>query len=75
MAGTRWWEIREKRISNKSFPKKLDNIDSFEEIYATHCFNWLEKLADMPATISNSRLPGMLLGAWCFGGKQENARP
>ena len=75
MTGTRWKEIRENRISNKFLREKLDNIDSFEEIYATRCFNWLEKLADMPATISDSRLPRMLLGAWCFGGKRVNGRP
>ncbi len=74
MTGTRWKEIRENRISNKLLREKLDNIDSFEEIYATRCFNWLEKLADMPATISDSRLPRMLLGAWCFGGKRVNGR-
>ena len=75
MTGNRWREIRENRISNKSLREKLDNIDSFEEIYATRCFNWLEELADMPATISNSRLPHMLLGAWCFGGKRVKGRP
>ena len=75
MTSTRWKEIRENRISNKSLREKLDNIDSFEEIYATRCFNWLEKLADMPAAISNSRLPCMLLGAWCFGGKRVSGRP
>ena len=63
MTGTRWKEIRKNRIFNKSLREKLDNIDLFEEIYAARCFNWLEKLADMPAAISNSRLH-----AWCFGG-------
>ena len=29
----------------------------------------------MPATISDSRLPRMLLGAWCFGGKRANGLP
>ena len=37
--------------------------------------NWLEKLAEMPATISNSRLPRKLLGAWCFGGKRVPGHP
>ena len=32
-------------------------------------------MADMPATISDFRLPRMLLGAWCFGGKLVNGRP
>ena len=70
MTGTKWKEVREHRITNKSLREKLDNIDSFHEIYASRCFNWLEKLAEMPATISNSRLPRKLLGAWCYGGKR-----
>uniref|UniRef100_A0A7S2KUB2 Uncharacterized protein n=1 Tax=Leptocylindrus danicus TaxID=163516 RepID=A0A7S2KUB2_9STRA len=61
MTGTRWKEIWENRISYQILREKLDNIDSSEEIYATRCFNWLEKLADMPVTISDSRLLRMLL--------------
>jgi len=30
----------------QSLREKQDNIDSLEEIYATRCFNWLEKLAE-----------------------------
>ena len=75
MTGTKWKEIRENRISNKSLREQFDNIDSFDEIYASRCFNWLEKLAEMPATISNSRLPRRLLGAWCFGGKRAPGKP
>ena len=29
----------------------------------------------MPATISNSRLPRKLLGAWCFGRKRASGKP
>ena len=75
MTGTRWREIRENKVSNKSLREKLDNIDSFDEIYSTRCFNWLEKLADMPASISDSRLPRMFLSAWCSGGKRVTGRP
>ena len=63
MTSTRWKEIRENRISNKFIREKLDNIDSFGEIYATRCFNWLEKLTDMPATISNLDPPHP---TWCL---------
>ena len=70
MTGTKWKEVRENRITSKSLRERFDNIDSFDEIYASRCFNWLEKLAEMPATISNSRLPRKLLGAWCLGGKR-----
>jgi len=75
MTGTKWKEVREHRITNKSLREKLDNIDSFDEIYASRCFNWLEKLADMPATISDSRLPRKLLGAWCHDGKRARGHP
>jgi len=66
MTGTKWKEVREKRITNKSLREKLDNIDSFDEIHASRCFNWLENLADMPATISNSRLPAPTQVTWCM---------
>ena len=54
MTGTKWKEVRENRITNKSLREKLDNIDSFDEMYASRCFNWLEKLAEMPATASQT---------------------
>jgi len=75
MTGTKWKEIRESRISNKSLREKLDNIEPFDKIYASRCFNWLEKLAEMPVTISKTRLHRKLLGAWCFGGKHVPGHP
>ena len=33
--------------------------------------NWTEKVAKMPATLDDNRLPRKLLGAWCFGGKRR----
>ena len=75
MTDTKWKEVWENRITNKSLREKLDNIDSFDEIYASRCFNWLEKMAEMPANISNSRLPRKLLGAWCLRGKRIRGGP
>ena len=66
MTGKKWKEVREHRFINKSLREKLDNIDSFDEIYASRCFNWLEKLADMSATISNHRLPRKPQVTWCM---------
>ena len=80
MTGTRWSEIREKRLTNKQLRERLDNIESFDEIYNRRCLNWFVKLANMPATESENRLPWKLLGAWCYkcsrlrGGQKKNTR-
>ena len=34
--------------------------------------NWMEKVAKIPATLDNNRLPRKLLSAWCFGGKRRS---
>ena len=70
MTGTKWSDIREKRITNKQLRERLDNIESFDEIYNHRCLNWFIKLAVMPATESENRLPRKLLGAWCPTGKR-----
>ena len=44
MTGTRWSEIREKRLTNKQLRERLDNIESFDEIYSCRYFNWSVKL-------------------------------
>ena len=31
----------------------------------------MEKVAKIPATLDDNRLPRKLLGAWCFGGKRK----
>ena len=33
--------------------------------------NWMEKVAKIPATLDDNRLPRKLLGAWSFGGKRR----
>ena len=53
MVGTRWNGIREKRLTKKQLRERLDNIESFHEIYNRHCLNWFIKLANMPATQQN----------------------
>ena len=32
---------------------------------------WMEKVANMPATLDDNQLPRKLLGAWIFGGKRK----
>ena len=78
MTSTRWRAIKEKCPANKRLCERLDNIEYFDEIYNCHCLNWFEKLANMPATESEIRLPQKLLGAWCYncsrirGGSRKN---
>ena len=62
--GTKWSDIREKRLTHKQLRERLDNIESFDEIYNHRCLNWFIKLANMPATESDNRLPRKLFGAW-----------
>ena len=33
MTGTKWSDIREKRLTNEQLRERLDNIEYFEEIY------------------------------------------
>ena len=33
---------------------------------------WMEKVANMPATADDNRLPRKLLGAWIFRGKRQS---
>ena len=75
MTGTKWSEIREKCLTNKQLCERLDNIESFDEIYNHRCLNWFIKLAVMPATESENRLPRKLLGAWCPTGNHLPGRP
>ena len=70
MTGTKWSDIREKRLTNKQLHEHLDNIESFDEIYNHRCLNWFMKLAIMPATKSENPLPRKLLGAWCSTGNR-----
>ena len=62
------------RITNVELRRRLD-IESITEIMDRRRMNWLEKLADMPATQSDNRLPRMLLGAWIFQGKRAQGGP
>ena len=34
--------------------------------------NWMEKVANMPATLDDNQLPHKLLGAWIFGCKKRS---
>ena len=33
---------------------------------------WMEKVANMPATLNDNQLPRKLLGAWILGGKRRS---
>ena len=72
---TKWSDIREKHLTNKQLHERLDNIESFDEIYNHRCLNWFVKLAIMPATESVNHLPQKLLGAWCYTGNRLRGRP
>ena len=55
--GTKWSHIREKHLTNKQLHKRLDNIESSNEIYNCRGSNWFMKLAIMPASESENCLP------------------
>ena len=46
-------------------------IESHDEILNRMLINWMEKVAKIPATLDDNRLPRKLLGAWCFGDKRR----
>ena len=62
------WDIRILSIRDEELRKRL-GIDSFDEILDRMHMNWMEKVAKMPATLDDNRLPRKLLSTWCFWGK------
>ena len=40
MTGAKWSDIREKCLTNKQLCERLDNIESFDEIYNRCCLDW-----------------------------------
>ena len=54
--------------------KRRLGIKSLDEILDRRRMKWMEKVANMPATLDDNRLPRKLLGAWIFGGKRQEAR-
>ena len=75
MTGTKWRDIREKRITKKQIHERLDNIESFDEIYDHRCIDWFIKLTGMPVTESENRLPRKHLGDWCSTDNRPPGRP
>ena len=45
-------------------------IESLDDILDCMHTNWIEKVAKMPDTFDDNRLPRKLLGAYGFGGKR-----
>ena len=52
--------------------RKRLGIESFDEILDRMRMDGMEKIAKMPATSDDSRLPRKLVGACCFGGKKRS---
>ena len=64
-------DLRILSIRDEWLRKRL-GIEPFFDMLDRRRTNWMEKVAQMPATLDDNRLPRKLLGAWCFGG---NRRP
>ena len=64
-------ELRKRSIRDKDLRQRL-GIESLSEHLNCRRINWMEKVANMPATVDNNRLPHKLLGAWIFGGKRKS---
>ena len=54
-------DLRNLSIRDKELRKRL-GIESLSEILDRRCMIWMEKVANMPATIDDNRLPRKLLG-------------
>ena len=55
----------------KELRKRL-GIESLSGFFYHRRMNWMEKVANMHATLDDNRLPRKLLGAWIFGGKRRS---
>ena len=63
-------DLRNHSIRDEELRKCL-GIESLSDILDRRGMNWMEKVANTPATLNNNRLPRKLLGAWIFGGKKN----
>ena len=52
-------------FKDRELRKRL-GIESLSNILDRRRMNWMEKVAKMPATLYDNRLPRKLLGAWIF---------
>ena len=63
-------DLRNLSIRDKELRKRLE-IESLSEILDRRRMHWMEKVANMPATVDDNGLPRKLLGTWIFGGKRR----
>ena len=52
-------------------PQQHQRIESLSEILDHRHMKWMEKVANMSATVDDNWLLRKLLGAWIFGGKRQ----
>ena len=57
-------DLRNHIIRDEELMKRL-GIELLGEILDRMLKNWMEKVAKLPATLDDNRLPRKLLGAWC----------
>ena len=55
---------------DEEFRKRLGIESLLDENLDRMRMHWMEKVANMSATLDDNRLLRKLLGAWCFGGKR-----
>ena len=65
-------DLRNLSIRDKELRKCLGIESSLCEILDHRRMNWIEKVANMPATVDDNRLTRKLLGAWILGGKKQS---
>ena len=56
------WDLRAHSIVDEELRKRL-GIESLDNILDSRRVNWMEKVAKMPTTFDDNRLPRKLLGA------------
>ena len=56
-------DLRNLSIRDRELRKRL-GIESLSEILDRRRMNWMEKVANMSATVDDNRLPRKLLGPW-----------
>ena len=64
--------LRKHSIRDEELRKRL-GIESLSDILDCRYMKWMEKIANMPATLDDNSLPHKILGAWIFGGKRTSS--
>ena len=63
-------DLRKHSLRDEELRKRLE-IESLDEILDRRRMNWMEKVAKIPATLDDNRLPRKLIGGRFFEGNRQ----